>query len=91
MRRKGIPPRLRGYVWHSAIGNKLGLTPELQAIYERHARAEIAKGSNYFCFCIKFHLIGGDTARLLEVDLPRTFPETHLFHEMGTPEILLPY
>jgi hypothetical protein len=69
--RQGVPPRIRGIVWKTVIGNNIGMTRELYAIYAKHARAEMEEAS------------GTGTARLIEVDLPRTFPNLLFFNSTG--------
>ncbi|KAH3745060.1 RCC1/BLIP-II protein [Pelomyxa schiedti] len=66
---RGIPRHLRGAVWHAIIGNQEGINPLLHNIFEKHAREELAQG--------------GETSRMLDVDIPRTFPELGLFNDNG--------
>eukprot|EP00727_Mastigamoeba_balamuthi_P001247 m51a1_g11119 hypothetical protein (835) ;mRNA; r:109237-112693 len=67
----GVPPRVRGEVWKAAIGNRLGMTRELYEIYARHGREELERSA------------GVGTARMIEVDLPRTFPSLFFFNNTG--------
>lgn len=67
----GIPSKMRGSVWCCAIGNRSGMSRDLFEIYVRHAREEM-----------ELNLEDG-TGRLIEVDLPRTFPNLRFFDATG--------
>lgn len=68
---EGIPPRVRGAVWKTVIGNHVGMSKELFEIYDRHARQE--RDMN----------IENSASRLIDVDLPRTFPSSLFFNRTG--------
>ncbi|KAH3763015.1 E3 ubiquitin-protein ligase HERC2 [Pelomyxa schiedti] len=72
MCKQGIPRRFRGAVWRNSIGNKAGMSPKLYQIFFRHAQEDMFKSGT-----------SGETVRLIEVDLPRTFPEQKLFNNTG--------
>lgn len=67
----GVPSKMRGAVWCAAIGNQAGMTRDLFDIYVRHAHEEM-----------ELNLEDG-TGRLIEVDLPRTFPTLRFFDSTG--------
>lgn len=68
---EGIPPRVRGAVWKTVIGNHVGMSKELFEIYDRHARQE--RDMN----------VENSASRLIDVDLPRTFPSSLFFSRTG--------
>ena len=68
---EGIPPRVRGTVWKTVIGNHVGMSKELFEIYDRHARQE--RDMN----------VENSASRLIDVDLPRTFPSSLFFNRTG--------
>ena len=68
---EGIPPRVRGAVWKTVIGNHVGMSKELFEIYDRHARQE--RDMN----------VENSASRLIDVDLPRTFPSSLFFNRTG--------
>lgn len=71
----GIPPRLRGLLWELLLPNDLTITSELYQIFLAHAqRAKEAKTNT---------LGKEDTAELIELDLPRTFPALMFFQADG--------
>jgi len=72
--RGGIPPAARGAVWMKAIGNELMITPFLYSQWVEQARS-----------LRKIPVPGGgeNTYRMIELDLPRTYPSLSLFHKDG--------
>lgn len=63
----GIPPSLRGKVWQMIVGNELKITRELFEILQSRAE-QVETNSDY---------------RLIEQDVPRTFPTLQFFHCEG--------
>jgi len=73
---KGIPPRVRTAVWPLMLGNKLQLTAELFQIYVAQASRmkDIMQGKE---------LGKEESLKVIELDLPRTFPALSFFQPDG--------
>jgi alpha-tubulin suppressor-like RCC1 family protein len=74
MWRAGIPPTVRGQVWMTAIGNTLQLSrAEYLRLIEINSRKHLSNSPG----------LGQSPSKLIEIDVPRTFPATSLFKEEG--------
>lgn len=77
---QGIPPFVRTKVWPMLIGNDLHVTNDLFNIYVKQAEAAKALRAAG----VKIEHVGKlETARLIGVDLPRTFPALAFYQEGG--------
>ncbi|EGC37416.1 hypothetical protein DICPUDRAFT_86979 [Dictyostelium purpureum] len=93
--RKGFPPAIRGILWKKAIGNKLeingalyhGLLAQLSDLQERlnKDKKEYGEGfeANLPPNLPKEYQTFIKTNNMVEVDLPRTFPQLKLFAKYG--------
>jgi len=85
--RKGVPFRLRAFVWRKAIENGLKMTPNILDIYYEKSKKIIAEliESN---LDVKINLNTKNRenlaiyAGLIERDIPRTLPELEIFKEL---------
>ena len=81
---EGIPPSLRGIAWSKIIGNKLHITPELFEINRERARQIRLRQSLSDETKRGEETINRESSlRLIEIDIPRTFPHLQIFHEGG--------
>ena len=80
--KKGIPPSLRDQIWTLAIGNKLSITKQYYEINLKKAKAlrqviktkTDAQISAYFVEQYGSNLSKESTLKVIDLDLPRTFP-----------------
>jgi len=80
--KRGIPPSLRDQIWTLAIGNRLSITRKYYEIHLKKAKALRENLKNKSESQIKqlfLEQYGSDltkenTLRLIDLDLPRTFP-----------------
>lgn len=71
-------------MWNQAIGNAAGISQQVFDIFQRHANEDMLKDGTAGFSCTPFFAHNsGETGRMIEVDLPRTFPELHLFDSTG--------
>ena len=75
---QGIPPFVRTKVWPLLLGNDLNITKDLFRIYVKQAEAGKAAREQGATQVGKL-----ETARLIGVDLPRTFPALAFYQEGG--------
>eukprot|EP00467_Chlorarachnion_reptans_P004445 CAMPEP_0114525526 /NCGR_PEP_ID=MMETSP0109-20121206/22480_1 /TAXON_ID=29199 /ORGANISM="Chlorarachnion reptans, Strain CCCM449" /LENGTH=486 /DNA_ID=CAMNT_0001707131 /DNA_START=121 /DNA_END=1581 /DNA_ORIENTATION=+ len=87
---KGIPSSIRGRAWKAIIGNELKITPELFKINLRRGKRQwerqVVKPSKEPA---GRHLEADDDSRedsmrIIQADIPRTFPQLKFFHKGGT-------
>lgn len=77
---QGIPASVRTKVWPMLLGNDLHITPELFKIYVKQAEA----GKALRATGLVMEGVGKlETASLIGVDLPRTFPALAFYQEGG--------
>jgi len=69
----GFPPSVRGELWELGIGNELNITSELMHIFGAQSKQVLQKES----------LGREDSAKLIPLDLPRTFPALNFFQKDG--------
>ena len=77
---QGIPASIRTKVWPMLLGNDLHVTPELFKIYVKQAEAGKALRATGLVIEGMGKL---ETASLIGVDLPRTFPALAFYQEGG--------
>jgi hypothetical protein len=70
----GIPSNSRGFVWRTAIANQLQITLQEYQVYEQHARKTRSRAEDQNV---------QSAARLIEVDLPRTWSGLEFFKNTG--------
>ena len=86
----GIPGSLRGRAWSAVIGNELKITPELFKINLTRGRklwaAQIgAKTRAQITESVGSDYSREDCMRIIEADIPRTFPQLSFFKKNGGP------
>lgn len=75
---QGIPPFVRTKVWPLLLGNDVNITKDLFRIYVKQAEAGKAARAQGAAQVGKL-----ETAKLIGVDLPRTFPALAFYQEGG--------
>eukprot|EP00003_Mantamonas_plastica_P022973 TRINITY_DN4013_c0_g1_i3.p1 TRINITY_DN4013_c0_g1~~TRINITY_DN4013_c0_g1_i3.p1 ORF type:complete len:321 (-),score=105.76 TRINITY_DN4013_c0_g1_i3:98-1060(-) len=75
---RGIPPKYRGSIWVSCIGNSLNVNAQLFAIFRQHAQEAKEKQKQ------EAEESREDSVKLISLDLGRTFPALAFFAE-GSP------
>jgi hypothetical protein len=84
----GIPPQVRPSAWSAIIGNDLKITEELFEIFKERGRlvrvGPRANGDVAELRGVDQEQINKEhSLRLIETDIPRTFPLLKIFHENG--------
>jgi len=91
--KKGIPPSLRDQIWTLAIGNRLSITKQYYEINLKKAKAlrQLLKGKSdaqvqqFFLEQYGSTLTKEGSLRLIDLDLPRTFPSLAIFNNKDSP------
>ena len=90
--KKGIPPSLRDQIWTLGIGNRLSITKQYYEINLKKAKAlrQILKGKTenqiqqFFLEQYGSKLTKENTLKVIDLDLPRTFPSLGIICLMGS-------
>lgn len=91
--KRGIPPSLRDQIWTLAIGNRLSITRKYYEINLKKAKAlrELLKNKSedqikkIFIEQYGSDMTKENTLRLIDLDLPRTFPSLAIFNNKDSP------
>jgi len=91
--KKGIPPSLRDQIWTLAIGNRLSITKQYYEINLKKAKAlrQQLKGKTdaqiqqFFLEQYGSTLTKESSLRIIDLDLPRTFPSLAIFNNKDSP------
>eukprot|EP00472_Partenskyella_glossopodia_P013023 CAMPEP_0197523654 /NCGR_PEP_ID=MMETSP1318-20131121/8539_1 /TAXON_ID=552666 /ORGANISM="Partenskyella glossopodia, Strain RCC365" /LENGTH=493 /DNA_ID=CAMNT_0043076413 /DNA_START=8 /DNA_END=1489 /DNA_ORIENTATION=- len=88
---KGIPGSIRGAAWKAIIGNDLKITPELfkinlkrgKRLWEEQVGANAKLNGGISKEIDEDEFSREDSMRIIQADIPRTFPQLKFFHQEG--------
>jgi len=91
--KKGIPPSLRDQIWTLAIGNRLSITKQYYEINLKKAKAlrQVLQGKSesqiqkLFLEQYGSNLTKESSLKIIDIDLPRTFPSLAIFSNRNSP------
>jgi len=83
---KGIPSSIRGKAWKAIIGDELKITPELFGINLKRGQKlweEQVTSKKVMPLDREDEMSREDSMRIIQADIPRTFPQLKFFHPEG--------